>query len=424
MKLFLLGFLISCNLWAQTVTVSYQGQPEQTESELRSVVYKMAIQKLIKEQMAAQNLDLVAYETAFEKKFSTWFAGIEAKRRVEWKDKPDLEALVAQEKLTSRESFAGLEKLLKRTTIKKFSPHPVELNQWEMVLEAEVDSRLLSLHHQRMLEDNKSFRKLFVRVQMDTQNFTWTDLKLKAASDFTSVVEAEWLKWFEANSPADVEEVVLCDATCRSSLEAWEVQDEKTMKSFVSPELVGNLLLTVNLSVEKDLIRSTASDTKMNHSGGVILHDLNTKRVLFWADLPKETQVIRASEQKNFNSLLASYVYKYPLSQLMDAKNQVARSVSLTNSMTVKVMGASHLGQVMQFLNWIRVKGAGIQAQGKLDSFSQNEAKILFFFRGSENKFKALVSGSSELESELGRPLAVTELGPELIITLGEKLKQ
>jgi hypothetical protein len=108
----------------------------------------------------------------------------------------------------------------------------------------------------------------------------------------------------------------------------------------------------------------------------------------------------------------------------MDAKNQVARSVSLTNSMTVKVMGASHLGQVMQFLNWIRVKGAGIQAQGKLDSFSQNEAKILFFFRGSENKFKALVSGSSELESELGRPLTVTELGTELIITLGEKLKQ
>lgn len=424
MRLFLLGFFFTLNLWAQSVTISYQGQPEQTEPELRSVVYKMAIQKLIKEQMTAQNLDLVAYETAFEKKFSTWFAGIEAKRRVEWKDKPDLEALVAQEKLTSRESFAGLEKMFKRTTIKKFAAHPVELNKWEMVLEAEVDSRLLSLHHQRMLEDNKSFRKLFVRVQMDTQNFTWTDLQLKEASDFTSVVEAEWLKWFEANAPADVEEVVLCDATCRLSLEAWEVQDEKSMKSFVSPELVGSLLLTVNLNVEKDLIRSNASDTKMNHSGGVILHDLNTKRVLFWADLPKETQVIKTSEQKSFNSLLASYVYKYPLSQLLDAKNQVARSVSLTNSMTVKVMGASHLGQVMQFLNWMRVKGAGIQAQGKLDSFSQNEAKILFFFRGSENKFKALVSGSSELESELGRPLTVTELGPELIITLGEKQKQ
>ena len=424
MKLALLLLLVSLNLWAQLVTVSYQSKPEQTEAELRSIVYKLAVQKLIREQMTAQNLDTAAYDTAFEKKFSTWFAGIEAKRRVEWKDKPDLEALIAQEKLTSRESFAGLEKLVKRTTIKKFSADPVEISKWEMVLEAEVDPRLLSLHHQRMLEDNKSFRKLFVRVKMDTQNFTWTDLQLSEARDFTSVVEAEWLKWFEANAPADVEEVVACDAACTSALELWEKQDEKAMKSFVAPELVGSLLLTVNLSTEKDLIRSSASATQMNHSGGVILHDLNTKRVLFWADLPKETQVIKTSEQKNFNSLLASYVYKYPLSQLLEAKNQVARSVSLTNSITVKMMGASHLGQVMQFLNWMRVKGASIQAQGKLDSFSQKEAKILFFFRGSENKFKALVSGSSELESELGRPLSVTELGPELIITLGEQLKQ
>ncbi len=424
MRLMLLALFFSLNLSAQTVTVSFKSEKDLSEVELRNVVFKIALETLIKNQMTALNLDLASYESAFDKKFSTWFSTIEEKRRVDWKDKPELEMLIAEEKVKGKQSFAGFEKFLKRYAIKKFSADPVEVNKWEMTLEAEIDTRLLSLHHQRMLEENKSFRKLYVRVQMNSQNFTWTDLQLKGVEEFSSVVETEWLKWFEANNPPDVEEVVLCDEACRISLQTWESQDEKAMKSFVSPELVGNLLLTVNLNLEKDLVRSTSSETKMNHTGGVILHDLNTKRVLFWADLPKETQVIKTIDQKSYNSLLATYIYKYPLSQLLDAKNQVARSVSLTNSMTVKVMGASHLGQVMTFLNWIKVKGAGIQAQGKLDSFSQKEAKILFFFRGSENKFKALVSGSSELESELGRLLVVSELGPELIITLGDKLKQ
>lgn len=424
MKLTWLLFLVSTHLYAETVVINLKTESGASESELRTRGFQIATEKLIKDKMTSLGLDVVSYESAFDKKFLSWFSEVETKRRAEWKDKPNLEELIAEEKIKGRQSYAGWIKLLKQYSIKKFSADPVEVNKWELILDAQVDARLLALHHQRMLEEEKTFRKLLVRVNFSTQNFSWTDLELSGSQEFSQAVENEWLKWFESNSPQDVQEVMLCDEICQTALQAWEVHDEKAMKSFVSPELVGSLLLTVNINLEKDLIKSTHNETKMKYSGGVILHDLNTKRVLFWADLPKEVQGLKSADQKAFNSLLASYAYKYPLPQLTAAKNQVGRSVSLTNSMTVKLMNASHLGQVMKFLNWMRVKGVSIQAQGKLDSFSQSEARILFFFRGTENKFKALVSSSSELESELGRPLVVSELGSELIITLGEALKQ
>jgi hypothetical protein len=62
-----------------------------------------------------------------------------------------------------------------------------------------------------------------------------------------------------------------------------------------------------------------------------------------------------------------------------------------------------------------------MQAQGKLDSFNSKNARILVHFRGEGNKFKALVSGVKELESEWGRPLVIEEQGNELIITLESK---
>lgn len=426
MKLFVIFILcmMATSLKAAVVATSVPAIKDASVSEMRKIAFQVALEKLVKQEMEQLGLDTSGYERSFEAKFNSWFSEIESRRRLELEGNEKMEEIIQLEKKKSRLSFSGWDKLLKSFTIRKFSQDTGTADSWEIILDATVDNRLLSIHFQRMLDSEKTFRKLIVLVNITTENFSWLDFGLEKVESFTDPIESEWHNWFTQNTPADVEEVVICDSACKEALAKWETQDEKNMKRFVDPELVGSLILKVNLSLSKDEVKSSFGELRMNYSGGIILQDLNTKRVLHWADLPVEYQSIRGGDQKTLNSAIASYCYKYPLSKFNEVKNQVGKSVSLTNSMTIKFINPTHLGQVMRLIEWIRVKGTAVQAQGKLDSFSQKEAKVLIFFRGSENKFKALVSAVSELESEWGRTLSVSDESSGLVMTLGEKVIQ
>ncbi len=396
-----------------------------TEEDIRGQVFQAALEKLIKTDMQRMNLDVAAYDKAFETKFARWFEVIEKRRRDELTAAGTVgdaqNPIIQAEKEKSRVVFAARTGLLKKYTIKKFAAHPEKLETWQMSLDGEVDERLLTVHVQRMLQEGeKAFRRLWIVTTIRPLNFGWEDLKLARQEDFSAPIETEWLKWFQENMPTDVEDVAICDDACKKILEKWNAQDEKSMQNFLAPEFLGGLLLNVNITLDREVLSGTVMETKVNYGGGVILQDLNTKRVLHWADLPRETQTLRQTEPKLFNSAVASHTYRFVLPKFLEVKNQVGKSVSLTNSISVRLVNASHMGQALRLIDWIREKGAPMQAQGKLDSFNRKETRVLIFFRGEGNKFKSLVSGVKELESEWG-PLTVDDSGADLVITLTPK---
>jgi hypothetical protein len=413
-------------LMAQAGTVAVElSVAEAPEEEIRQGLYRLAVEKLVFESMKSRNLNEAIYQEALTKKFDPWFAEIEKRLRDELalKNTPveQIEQKIIWEKAKSRYSFAKLDKLVKRYTIKTFSAHPETVGVWQMTLDGEIDENLLPVHVQRMQDESRAFRRLWIYPQIRLNNFSWEDLKLSKASDFMTPVQKEWLKWFQDRPPVDVEDVAICDEACEKILQKWRSHDEKKMESFVEPELIGGLLLTVNIDLSREQLMGAVKESKITYSGGLILQDLNTKRVLHWADLPKEHQTLKEVEQKKFNSGLATQTYRYPLSKFEEAKNQVGKSVSLTSSVVLRLVNARHLGEAMRLVEWIRVKGAPMQAQGKLDSFNSKNARILVHFRGEGNKFKALVSGVKELESEWGRPLVIEEQSNEIVITLESK---
>jgi hypothetical protein len=413
-------------LMAQAGTVSVEIEAlEAPEEEIRQALLRAATEKLVAESMKGRNLNEATYQEALDKKFVPWFVEIEKRLREELTQKnipaDQIEKKLSWEKTKSRFSYAKLDKLIKSYTIKSFAAHPETVGVWQMTLEGEVDENLLPIHVQRMQDESRAFRRLWIYPQIRLDNFSWEDLKLSKASDFMTPVQNEWLKWFQDRPPGDVEDIAICDEACEKLLEKWRAHDDKNMGSFVEPELIGGLLLTVNINLSREQLMGAVKESKITYSGGLILQDLNTKRVLHWADLPKEIQTLKLKEQKKFNSGLATQTYRYPLSKFEEAKNQVGKSVSLTNSVVLRLVNARHLGEAMRLVEWIRVKGAPMQAQGKLDSFNSKNARILVHFRGEGNKFKALVSGVKELESEWGRPLVIEEQGNELIITLESK---
>lgn len=408
----LLGLFLIAPASAAVVTVEASVKDVPGE-DVRQTLFRLAVEKLVLESLAPMNLDRPSYETAVKKKFEQWLAELEKRGAA-----PEQLALA---KARGVYGFANWEKLLRRFTVKTFAAHPEVLDQWSMTLDAEVDEKLLALHVQRTQQQAREFRRLYLSSQVRLENFTWEDLKLTQATDFMAPVEAEWLKWFQENPPEDVEEVVLCDANCQGLLERWRAHDEKAMSTFFEPDFVGGLLLTATIQLQRELISGVSAETRMTYTGGVILQDLNTKRVLHWADLPREVITLRTQDQKKLNSGLATQTYRYPLSKFSETKAQVSKSVTLTNAVVVRLQNPRHLGDVMRLIEWLRTKGAPMQAQGKLDSFNSSTAKILVHFRGEGNKFKALVSGVTELESEWGRTLTIEDQGSDIVITLKPK---
>ncbi len=413
-------------LKAAVIEIEHQIPSETAEDEVRHLLFRLSVERLIKQEMNRMNLDVKVYEEAFDKKFQVFFAEIEARKMIEWQKAgltPEAQGIeAAKTKEKSRFVFSGWEKLLKRYTIKKFQAHAEKLGDWLMTFEAEVDEGALSLNYSRLTSaDQKPFRKLFIYSQLRPDNFSWEDLKLTSAQDFIRPVELEWLKWFKENQPGEVEEEVLCDESCQSQIAEWRALDEKAMAQFVSPELIGGLLLTININFSRETLLGPVTESKVTYTGGVILQDLNTKRVLHYADLPTEIQTLKLNDQKQFNSAMASHTYRYPLGKFLLAKTQVGKSVSLSNSMVVRLVNPLHLGQAMRLMEWIQQKGAPMQAQGKLDSFNRKEARLLVFFKGEGTKFKALVEKPFELELEWNRPLTVESSGSELSFTVGEK---
>jgi hypothetical protein len=410
---------------ASVIEADLKVADELPEDEVRQLVYQVTLEKLVKADMQRLNIDLAGYEKAFETKFEAWWQEIETRRRTELEaskvSAEEIAATLGKEKQRARGVFANYQSLVKRFTVRKFAAHPTEVGVWQMTLDADIDEKLLTVHNQRMLQiGSKAFRRLWLNTTVRPLNFEWADLKLTRESDFTDPIALEWLKWFQENLPADVEDVAICDGPCQKILEKWSAMDEKSMANFLAPEFLGGLLLNINITLQREVLQSGVSEVRMNYGGGVVLQDLNTKRVLHWGDLPREVQVVKASDPKAFNSAVASYSYRYVLGKFLEVKNQVGKSVSLTASQSIRLVNVSHLGQAIRLIEWIGQKGAPMQAQGKLESFSRKEARVLVFFRGEGNKFKSLVTGAKELESEWG-PLTIDDSGSDVVITLTPK---
>ncbi len=417
----ILGVLLWASAHAAPVTVEAEGLGP--EEEVRQELYRLAVAQLVRDELGRMQIDVALYQAQLEKKFAAWFAQAEERLRTELgrsgQDEKALSDAVEGERRKARWPFLGYDKLLRQFSIKSFSAHPERTNHWLMTLEGDLDQRLLAAHAQRILDEAKPFRRLLLLAELSPENFGWGDLKLDDEQTFLAPVEAEWLRWLQENAPADVEEVALCRDACRDAVTRWRARDAKEMAKHVEPELLGSLLLTTKISLSREQL--SAREVRMSFTGGVLLHDLNTKQVLHWGDLPRDTLLLKLGDQKKFNSQLATASYRYPLAKFLEAKNQVGRSVALTNALVVRLVNARNLGEALRFIEWVRVRGAGMQAQGKLDSFTSSSARVLIHFRGEGNKFKALVTAPSELESEWGRSVQIDDTGSELVLTLAKK---
>lgn len=406
MKLFFVAFIIfsqSLSTFAASEFKVEESFPEKPPTELeKAALYQSALEGLVKSEMKLLNLNTEAYEAGVSKHFSHWQENV--LKRQKQAGQPPIPVTMSQ--------FVQLEGLFSQLIQTRFAQRSDKSDVWQLTLQGQAEPKLIELHFNRFTKTTPLEKKLYLDVNITPTNFSWVDLQLKDSTDFVRPLSKEWLKWFaDGRLPEGVDEIVICDDLCHQALIKWEQQDETKMHQFISPELMGSWLLSIEMKLEREVSESLGASTKVAMSGGVSMTELDSKRRLHWVDLAGERYTLKSGVQKEMNSALATLCYRAPLGKFLEFKTIAGQSAMPRNSTVVRLENPAHMGQALRLLEWIKTKAKDMNAEGKLDSFNRKEARILIYFVGEGNKFKSLVSNVKELESEWGKPITVNDQG-------------
>lgn len=408
-SLVMLWVLMSFSALCASQVVIEESFPSAPPTDLdKARIQRQGLRALIAAELKLLGLDAGSYELAY------------AQRKTEWEKNLRERLAAAELPLTAlpTEAFVDEAALLRNFTVVKFARPDDKGDLWQMTLQGEAEPKLLQLHYQRFTKAGALGPRLLFDVRVTPDNFSWEDLQLRSDREFVAPLEREWLGWFVADHlPASVEEMNLCGEACQRSLGQWRAADEAKMGGFVDPWLTGNLLLSVEMTLHREVLEGPVPDQRLTLSGGAVLKDLDSKRTLHWEDLPTEKHVLRQTSFKEFNSALATLCYRAPLGKFLLFKNAGA-PLGQSHSLTVRLSNMDHMGQALRLLEWLKAKGSAFSVDGKLDSTKGREARILIFFVGEANKFKPLVSAVKELESEWGKTVRVTDEGETLVYSL------
>jgi hypothetical protein len=393
MKFLVLGFLFSLSVYALEVTV-HEDLKNFASENVNSELHFRAEKALIDQTLRSEAIPALPWEK-WEAEFST--------------------QLKKDPKLT-RERFYDLNRFFTKSTIKENVADPEKLGFWTMKLDGEVDLRRLKAWAlQAHAVQKNRYEKLWVHIKIEPHGFDWKDLKLTTASEFVQSFSPLWINYVRDLGVFDATEILVCHESCEQSVSTWQGIEGNKLKDSIPFNLKNSLLMTLNVNLTRTALSGAWDEYRFDFKGGLIVEDLNTKEMVFHSDLPTEQKTLTLKQQKEFNSSLASFVYRYPLGVMTTMKgSSLVKSDQFTQYLTIR--GANGLSDIYKLKEVLELEGMAFGLQAKLDFYSQKEAKLLIQSRQGAKKVKDLIQSSKKIESKSGRKFEVKEEGVDTVL--------
>lgn len=260
---------------------------------------------------------------------------------------------------------------------------------------------------------SKPFSKLILISEVDPYLFTWKDLLLENERSFSMALDNSWLKWFNEKLPASVGSAILCDAPCMDFYRTWF--DTQFDQLQIPEEFKNALILKTNI-----LLRRTGSlgEVKFEWEGRTVLQDVNTKKVMAASSLAPESRTFREQDQKAINSSLVSSMYRSAIPFYMDYRKQLESQKGFNRVSRLVIRGHLRLGDVLELIEVLKVRGNSLGLDLHLGSFTKDEAQLICYLKGEEKSFTDLLSSIKELKSSHSYTLVNEFTGVHHVIKL------
>ena len=344
------------------------------------------------------------YNTKFEKEsFESTQEKLKKKYKIDGKptaaQKTAYSKSLRSLKLKKKERFMKLGSVIRSFAIKKMSASAVNPQSRFMSVEAKVNRVALNKLFYRIIREKQtaSYEKLYMMFEYELRQTNWSDIGVEGESSFTDEVNKFWLKWFRANKPQNVGEIVLLNDNNIVEVKEHLKLGDEDIHLHANSTLKNSLLLINKIIINKEKIESNFNEFNFNYSGGLVLIDLATNRPILDRDIPARVKHYFDVPKEKLSSAIANYVYRLPLDSFSSIKKKVTGSQMAKMSKKIELTGFESISQVMAFKKYIQDYGAKLRIGTQLSSFNREKSEVVVFYQGDDT---ILMNFLTELKSK------------------------
>jgi hypothetical protein len=409
--LFLVLFLVCHSAWAQLVTSIDLNQKLVTsvETEAKEELLHQAVLKSYEKLIPEIGYKFDEFNDKLYANFNEYFTRYKEKKLIEKFGtgyektlSDDIKKTFAIELESDRHNsfirFSKTKDVLRSHSFANLKQNDKDPLEWQTKVNLDIDKIKLDKFVRKIVTgETKPISKIILITEITPQAFSWKDLGLEEAANFTNPLDESWVKWINENLPSTVEEVVICDSSCMSYYNKWS--ETQLDEINVPEEYLNSVFLNVHLELKRSNVQENLKESTFEWEGRTLLQDVATKRILASFALPNEKRTFRQQDQKGLNSGIASSIYRTPLTAFMQFNRKLETKIGFNRVSRLVIQGYRHLGQVLELEEMLKTRGTSLGLDVFLDHFSKDEANLVCFYRGEEKSFTDLLSSIKELKS-------------------------
>ncbi len=369
-----------------------------------------ATRDIITKELTNMHLDAELFWEKFDQAFIESFRPIEDNLKSKFKieQQEDLSNLTARQrelyfkqlrhkKLVAQIRFGQLKKVLRSFVIKRMSHSASQSNIYHIRLMAKVNRKLLNKLYIKYTRELSGllFKRLYLVTDFVMQDLAWPDIGVTDVSAFKSAVDRNWAKWLEGRLSQLVEQVVVSDPQLSSRVQRFYQE-----QGAADEEFKNGLMLKIDMQIRRREISTVFSRLKYQLRARLNLFDLESKKIIYFADIPLRDFSVELGDDFKVSSEVATAAYNFlierfiKLSQFLQSYEQKKTKVLISVS---KVKSVQDIFLLKQFLENMTIN-LGTQIEVAKYKVSEQQVNLVARMRSSIEQFTQLFLSLNQRE--------------------------
>jgi hypothetical protein len=289
-------------------------------------------------------------------------------------------------KLENKRNFGALEKLIRSFAVKKMTRSPQYPQSRFISIEAKVDRAALNRLYYKYTSDkqNRAFDNLYIFVDYQIKNLTWTDLGVDNKNNLVDVVNESWTKWLEQNKPENVQKLIMLNDSSIKDLDQYLAipADELSMRK--DTNYSKSLAFLCYVEMDGGGKRVASNDLNIKYKFAIVLYDLSTNSVVARSDFVTSEKSYPQEMKNQMSNLVVNYLYRIPLDDFTQIIGKIRESSIQYNLKKLTIAGTSNILDIIDFQKYLADQSVKLRLKSQLFSLNKDKTDLVVFYQGDD----------------------------------------
>ncbi len=421
MKFLLLLLFIPLVVFSKAIKidVEFRAEKDDKPSFVKNQLLANSVRFAITTELDNLKLDSKMFWNNFDNNFNEYFKKIEDNLRNKFGIKDDLEIgkekldkfkkALRNSKLNAKAKYGNLFNLIKSYSIRERGRKTSNPSIYFLKSIMNVNRKLLYTKYNSILNmvTYKSFEQLYLLANFRFTGDIQNDFSSSNLEEFKNILINHWKSWLEKNLGDMIPIITI-------------LGDDKF--DFLTNRTDDNdqLLLKLNVVLNKLSVNKISTVRKYSLGGGFLLSNLSNNKVIAHNDFPS-SNIVLPYKSKEFESSLATSIYRAFIKDFNLIGNSLKKITHNTNKELISIEGSHNIRDVMNIVELLSEKGITHRFEPVIKTISKGKTTIIVYYVGDISKFSNVINNVHGYSVRKGVILELRNNKPPYTITLEKK---